>query len=143
MKKNIIIGSIVVLVAAASFYGGMLYSAKGKTGPSDFSQNLSQGRNNMGSGARRGGAQSGGGLVNGSILSQDDKSLTVKLSDGGSKIIFLSSSTQIMKMASSSKDQLLPGNNLMITGSANADGSVLAQTIQIRPEIVPGFNGLK
>jgi hypothetical protein len=89
-----------------------------------------------GNGAQRGvrpGAN--GGLVSGQILSQDDKSVTLKLLDGGSKIIFFSASTQITKSATGAVADLTVGENLMINGTTNTDGSITAQTIQIRPKI--------
>jgi hypothetical protein len=132
MKKNITIALVIILVAAASFYGGTLYGAKDKKATPDFSRMGVPGQQN-GSGIKRNVGQNGG-FVNGSLLSQDEKSLTVKLPDGGSKIIFWSDSTQFMKMASSSREQLAVGDNLMVSGTTNTDGSVLAQTIQVRPE---------
>lgn len=133
MKKNITIALVIVLVAAASFYGGTLYGAKGKKATPDFSRMGVPGQQN-GSGMKRNLGQNGG-FINGSLLSQDDKSLTVKLPDGGSKIIFWSEATQFMKMASSSREQLVIGDEIMVNGTTNTDGSILAQTIQVQPEM--------
>jgi len=127
-KKNIIImGAVVVLVAGASFYGGMQY-ANSKKAQTGFQRN-SQGGQQAGRGGNRGGA----GLANGDVLKMDDKSITIKMRDGGSKIIYLSDSTSILKSTAGSKADVAVGENVMVSGSANQDGSITAQSVQIRP----------
>ena len=142
MKNKMLIGFIiaVVIVGAGSFYGGMIYG-KGKGGLQNFSAqrqifdaNGGGGALRNGSGQARGGNRmAGGGFVNGDIISKDDKSITIKSADGGSKIVFLSETTQIMKSAAGLASDLEMGKNVMITGTANSDGSLTAQSIQLRP----------
>ena len=133
IDKTIIIFVIIVfIVGAGAFYGGLVYgkSQKGNA----FNPGRLQGLN--ANGAQRGARQgANGGIVSGQILSQDDKSVTLKLLDGGSKIIFFSDSTQITKSATGGVSDLTTGENLMVNGTANADGSITAQTIQIRPQL--------
>jgi hypothetical protein len=63
----------------------------------------------------------------------DSSSITVQIPNDGSKIIFLSDSAPITKMASGTRADLVVGETVTATGTTNADGSVTAQSIQIRP----------
>ena len=150
MQKNIIIIVAGVIIVGGSFYGGMRY-AQGKTpmggagraGMGNFA-NLSpeerqariQQFGAAGAGGGRGGARGGpggGGFNMGEILSKDDKSITIKLADGGSKIIFLSASTTVTKSMSGSVQDLTVGTQVNAAGTPNSDGSLTAQSVQIRP----------
>jgi len=148
MKKIVVsCVAVAILVGGGSFWGGMYYaeskSADGfaRGGTAQNTQNLSPqdraarfGQNSgQGFGGARGGRQSGaGGFVSGDILSKDDQSITVKLPTGGSKIVFYSSTTEVGKFVSGSKDDLEIGKPVIVTGKANTDGSVTAQSIQLR-----------
>ncbi len=72
--------------------------------------------------------------ISGEILSSDDKSITVKLQDGSSKIVLLSDKTQINKATSVTKLDLKSGEKVAVFGSENSDGSVTAQNIQLNPQ---------
>jgi hypothetical protein len=76
------------------------------------------------------------GKTVGEIISQDNSSLTIKLRDGGSKIVFFSADTKISKMDAGSLADLKIGESVMANGTANADGSVTAATIQLTPAFV-------
>lgn len=140
MKQSnliIIFVVIIVLVGGGAFFGGMKYSqTKGQNfGPGNFQRTGQMGGVN----ARR---ISNANFVNGDILAKDDKSITVKLRDGGSKIIFFSSTTEIGKMSSGTISDLSIGTSVMVTGKANTDGSISSQSIQIRPAgMSGGFGG--
>lgn len=82
-----------------------------------------------------GGRMGGANLANGEIIAKDEKSITIKLRDGGSKIIFLSGTTAINKSATGTIDDLKVGTQVTATGTINTDGSVSAQMVQIRPEM--------
>jgi len=136
--QKIIIGFIIalIIVAGGAFYGGMLYgkSRNSNSGMRNLSGQFGQMGGPNGQFNRQGKASTASGnLVNGYIIAKDDKGITVKLQDGGSKIIFLSASTQVSKMASGSNADLEIGKTVMVTGTTNTDGSVTAQTIQLRP----------
>ena len=126
---------VLVIIAAGSFYGGMKYGQQNgfaSTTQGDFHGSVT----GTGGGARRGGGMNGD-AVNGEIISKDDKSITVKLRDGGSKIIFVSDSTQVMKSITSALSDLAVGDQIMSFGTGNADGSATAKSIQLRSKLPP------
>jgi hypothetical protein len=147
MNRKIISVAVItaVVVGAASFYGGMKYgqSKASKTA----SSNRQQFAGAVGAGAGNTNRRTGGtfgpnsaGFISGSIISKDDKSITVQSRDarlpdgqGGSKIVFLGSSTSISKTTNGSISDLAVGEPVVVNGTANSDGSVTAQNIQIRP----------
>ncbi len=143
MKKTIIIaGAAAVIVGVSSFAGGMVYAkSKVPAGGANaaFSGAAGQRFGGMaqngqaGAGARGGQMRANGGIVNGDILSVDDKSVTIKMRDGGSKIVFFSASTEVGKFVTGTSADLTVGETVMVTGTANSDGSVTAKNIQIRP----------
>ncbi len=117
---KIIVGGLVLI--ALAFYGGVKYSQSTipVRGAGTFSQN----------GVR--GQRAGGGIVNGEVLSKDTSGVTIKMRDGGSKIIFISESTSVMKSVIGSQADIVVGKQINVMGTANPDGSVTAQNIQIR-----------
>lgn len=134
MKKILPIIITVIIAGGAGFYGGMKYgqsAGSSAANPRNFEVN---GQQPGGSGAgRRGGIGQNGGFVGGEIIAKDDKSITVKLQNGSSKIVFLSNSTPVMKSVQGSSSDLSIGEQVTVTGSANSDGSITAQSVQIRP----------
>lgn len=150
MKKTyLIIGVVLVGVA---FYAGMKFGGAqggaGKISAADIQklsldeqQQLFQSLRSAGifggrggrNGGGFGGGQNGNDFTSGEVLSKDSQSITIKLRDGSSKIVFFSSSTSITKPASGTEDDLKTGTQVMVGGAANSDGSMTAQTIQVRP----------
>ncbi len=141
MNKLIIsIIAVAVVVGGGAFFGGMKYaeSKSPRFSRADF-QNLSpeeRQRRIQEVGANVGEAfgdhAGGGGFVAGEIISKDDKSVTIKLRDGGSKIVFYSNSTEIGKFVNGSASDLEIGKNVTVQGTSNSDGSITARTIQLR-----------
>lgn len=128
--KKIIVPIVITIVVAGGlgFYGGMTYGrsvSQASRRAGGFQQAAQQG----GFGPSR----QGGGITGGEIMSKDATSITVKLGSGGSKIVFVSSSTAVMKSAAGSLSDLVMGEQVVVSGSANSDGSITAQSVQIRP----------
>jgi hypothetical protein len=133
-KYKIII--ISVLLLGVSFYGGKQYGQSVNTASltNATSQRSNFVRNTNGASARVGAMRgANGGFTTGEVISKDDTSIVVKLKDGGSKIIFVSNSTSVAKTESGTLADVSVGKQVSVTGSSNSDGSVTAESIQIRP----------
>lgn len=131
VKKVLLIVIAVIVAGGLGFYGGTKYGQSNREVrvPSGF-QNLQAG--NLGDGIRRSGGTQNGGFATGEIISKDDKSMTLKTQNGGSKIVFFSESTQVAKSVPGTPADLVEGEEVTVTGSANSDGSITAQSVQIR-----------
>ena len=143
MDKKIIIAVIasVIIAGGGGFYGGMKF-AQSKPPSLNFINAQGGGQRQQQGGAqgtvrnRPGGAQ-GGGFISGTVLGKDDKSITVKLRDNSTKIVFYSGSTSVGKAVAGTAGDLADGQQVTVAGTANPDGSITAQQIQIRPEQAP------
>ena len=142
MKNKIVMGIAAIIIAGASFFGGMKYQqSKSPTGfanltPAERQQRVQQMGDNGGAIFRNGnGRIGGGGIIAGEVLSIGNGSLTVKMQDDSTKIILLSGSTKISKTVDGVSSDVSTGKSVAVTGTANSDGSVTAQSIQIRPNI--------
>ncbi|MDD2785777.1 MAG: DUF5666 domain-containing protein [Patescibacteria group bacterium] len=92
-------------------------------------------RTGSGAGGARAGA--GGGFVSGEILKKDDTSMSIKMQDGSSKLVLVTSSTQALKTSTTDLSGLNVGEQVTVIGSANSDGSITAQSVQVRPDMPP------
>jgi hypothetical protein len=133
MKKTSSLIATAVVIGLICFYAGMKYGQGSNRTSGTPGQVGLQGTQQSVGGTRRGGFAQGGGFTAGEILSKDTNGITVKLRDGSSKIIILSPSTAVMKEASGTANDLTVGQQVTIMGSQNTDGSVTAQSVQIRP----------
>ncbi|MFA5996870.1 MAG: hypothetical protein WC791_00065 [Candidatus Paceibacterota bacterium] len=133
-KKNITNVGILVVAVIISFYAGTMYSKSSIPARGQFGQPGMMGSGNQfggQGGATRG--MRGNGVVAGEIISKDATSITVKAPDGSSKIVLVSGTTQIAKSTTGTQADLATGTSVTVIGTTNADGSVTAQSVQIRP----------
>jgi hypothetical protein len=97
-------------------------------------------RNFSGMTAARGtrGGNFGGGAT-GQIVSIDSTSITLSIPGGsGSRNVFYTAATPVMKSVTGTASDLKVGETVSVNGTANSDGSVTAQSIQLRPAPVGG-----
>ncbi len=143
-KNYIIVAVLVLLVGAGGFIGGVKYQQfKTRSNVGNFVRGNMEFRGQVnGRGGQNGqgmmrAAGNGQGFrpVTGEVISQDEKSITVKLPDGSSKIVMFGEQTTIGKSTTGTKDDLKVGENVMVVGSENSDGSVTAQNIQLNPPV--------
>jgi len=71
----------------------------------------------------------------------EDKSITIKLSDGSSKIVLYTDKTTYEKSIDGSRTDLQNGQQVMVLGTQNSDGSITAQSVQINPRARPNASG--
>jgi hypothetical protein len=118
---------VAITFGAGGFYGGMQYADSQHPnqrfgGPGQFQA------------FQRGAGGRGFNGAGGQVISKDDKSLTLQLMGGGSKIVYYSASTTVGKMATGTIADVIQGSNVMVMGTTNSDGSVTASLIQLRPD---------
>lgn len=132
LKKNLLITGVIALLVggAVGFLAGMQYQkSQNQNRLAQFTNGNFGGR--MGIGNFRPGGNGNIQAVRGQIISKDDKSITIKLQDGSTKVIILGSSTNIAKTTEGSANDLTEGSEVSVFGTNNPDGSVTAQNIQL------------
>jgi hypothetical protein len=128
---------VLPIILAVIISGGIFYYIGTKVGSSSTTPsrqgNFGQFSQNVG--ANKGGANGfqSGGAVSGSIIGIDSGSIVVQSRDGSSKIVLFSGSTQVLKSISGNLSDLSKGDEVTVLGSVNSDGSITAQSVQIRP----------
>jgi len=148
-KKYILPVSLSVIFLIIGFASGVFYQKKHLV--SSFSNHNSQFQMGEGMGNRTGGNRtnqtgqgtgngtaskdgSGSGAIFGEITKIDDTSITIKTTDGSSKIILVSDSTAFNQSTSASKSDLKVGTQVRIDGTTDSNtGSVTGKTIEIDP----------
>lgn len=152
-KKLVIVSSSVIValvVICVSFYGGVRYQ-KGKS--TEFNSNRRGNENFVSGGKQELGSRKNSKIGNGNginlgegregknrpfesgeITAKDDKSITVKMQDGSTKIVYFSDLTKIGKTVDGSIVDLQVGQSVMVDGDVDSSGAITAQNIQIRTE---------
>lgn len=113
------------MIATALVFGGGGYYAGTKHVTAQVPQRM--GQRFQQSGMRN-------NFTGGEIIAKDDKSVTIKTRDGGSKIIFFSGTTEVGKFVTGAVTDLEIGKTITVMGAANSDGSITATSLQLRPQ---------
>ena len=126
-KKHIYVTIIITAVIA----GGLGYYTGTKlTNKQAVATTFQGARTGAGTGRTFSGA--GGGLTQGEVVSFDGSMLSVKDRTGGSKVVIVTDATKVLKSVNGSSSDIKTGGNVVVTGTANSDGSVTADSIQLR-----------
>ncbi len=131
LSKKCLVWTITgaVIIAIAFFFIG---DAVGKHAVS--SSPSKYGGSAMMRGGMAGGMRSrAGNSAFGTILSFDATSITIATQGGGSKTILISPTTSILKSTAGTQGDLTTGTTVIVNGTPNADGSISASTVSIRP----------
>jgi len=135
MKKHWLTIILCVACAVIFFFAGMFYGNMTKNAASLAGRGFSSSSARGFGGTARGG--NGGGFASGQVMAKDNQTITLQLPNGNSEVVFYSSSTQVVKPTAASVDDVVNGTQVMIGGTQNADGSLTAQSIQIRTSGAP------
>lgn len=129
MKTNNIATIIIVavVVGALGFFAGTKYQQN------QPSSQFAQFANRAGGGQFRFGNRSGMAPVAGQILSVDTTGITIKMRDGSTKIVIVPDNATISKATTGSKSDIKEGDQVLVLGTQNSDGSVTAQNVQLNP----------
>jgi hypothetical protein len=141
VKKWQIVATIVVIVAVGlgAFFGGRATGGSSATTADELGAMQGPPANRP---ARPGGPPgAAGNMVAGSIISADDSSITVQTSDGSTKIVLLSDSTQITKSETGSMSDLTSGEDVVVNGTTNDDGTVTADSVRLGAGLGGGAPG--
>lgn len=131
MKKYTV--HIIWLVVAIVALGGGYYWGKAGAAATRGAGRFA-GAGTFGSSTRSfAGGAAGGGFTTGQIMEVDSSSITLQLPTGNSEIVFYSTSTPVTEPTVVSVSKLAVGTNVMVVGTSNSDGSLTAQSIQVRP----------
>lgn len=149
MKRNIVWIVAIAAVGVVAFIAGMQLgpSIKGTTSSNQTASGFRNGQmpNGFtppdGATGQNGTAMRNRGMVIGKVIASDDKSITVKLAQGGSQTVYVSGSTVYRELAKVSAADVSVGTTITASGTTVDDGSVTATTILIGE--MAGFGGFR
>lgn len=131
--KPLVVATLIILGLGVGFDGGYFLRNYQLTKMRGTPQRF----NGTGRGVGQANGQNGimrGGTI-GTILSMDDKSITVKMVDGSSKIVLFSDSTIYSNTVKSVRADLKSGAEVSVFGTPNSDRSITATSVQLNPMI--------
>lgn len=126
----------IVLLAVGAFYGGIEYQ-KGQSASSLNNRFRNQDAFPSGSRVRDFSNGNSMNFTSGEIIAKDEGSVTVKMQNGSTKIVLFGPTVEVYKSDKGSLEDLVVGENVMVNGKANSDGSLTADSVQIRNMNIP------
>jgi hypothetical protein len=129
-KQKEVIGALVGVFLLGGAAG---YFAVPKSSAPEGARGQWSGREGGQRGPGMGRGQRGAGFAAGEVIAKDETSVTVKAQDGSTKIVLVTESTEVMNATKGTVADVAIGKNVMINGTPNQDGSVTAQSVNIRP----------
>ncbi len=136
-KKFDLVTLIIVTISMgiAGFFWGLLYQ-KNKGIKSQMGE---MGRQVRGMTKQRSGFQ-GKQSVSGEVVSVDENTITVKTSDGGSKVIVYTNDIKVDKTTEGAIADVVTGTNITTFGS-ESNGTVVAERISVGVSVPQGREG--
>jgi hypothetical protein len=147
MKNDyMIIGSIAlaVVTGGVGFWGGNVYAKsrvgfnfQNRTGGRQMTQSQNMGRTTM-TNMTPDNSQGfmGRGATVGEVSAKDDNSITIKMSNGSSRIIILSGNTTYRIASETGLDKVEVGTKVAAFGETGNDGNITATSIEINPLVI-------
>ncbi len=136
MNKSIVITAVVAL--GIGLFGG--YAAARASVPANVSApGMSQVRGSAG--GRRGGNQNASEFLVGVVVKKDSGSVTVDTRDNNSHVVLFTPATSVFKSVAGSLADITIGSAVIVSGSTNSDGSLSANSIQLRRTDTPATIG--
>lgn len=147
-NMNLVIAVVAsgVVFGGLGFWGGKFYSSNriddnfagnriNNQNGRGMMTNKRDGQNSNTNKAAGNGMTRGGGMIVGEVSSIDGESMTVKQSDGSSKIIVLTNTTKYTISAESSREKLSVGTKIAVMGETTTDGSTTATSVELNPAL--------
>ena len=136
MSKNIVITAVVALsVGLFGGYAAARASALASAGVPNASSVRGSAR------GLRGGNQNANGFLAGTVARKDSESITVDTRDGNSHVVLFTPATSVFKSVAGSLSDITIGSAVVVSGSTNSDGSLSANSIQLRRTDTPATIG--
>lgn len=126
MKKNIL---IIILIISFVAVGGLSFYAGTKMSSNKSRINFQNGQTLSATGESSR-TRSMSGMVNGEIAAISGDTVTVKLSSGSTKLVFVSDSTKVTKSEEGSISDLNVGDKVIVYGPSNTSG-ITAESITL------------
>ena len=136
MKSNPLATTVIVATITGVIGLGVGFEVRAMPQFRQFGMNQTGG--NFQSRGGRGNTNGGPGMMNrggavGEVTAMDDKSITVKMPDGSSKIVLISDTTTYETTTKADKSGLKAGITVRVIGTTNSDGSITGTDVMLNP----------